>query len=236
MDQPTLALKHYGGTLEVQIGDAHRLYVNPAQEYPDRRPENADVIVSFLPPLPTATHDRILQEALSSTMIGFETYGTGETHYVLGDAIDRHWKAERARASEVAWKVPGTGAGITRLGTTPIEVGPHRITHRPLALRNRVYGAGFIIGDIAFSYASLTEPVHTQFALERSDCAVLVPGDDGLSKEALHHVLTHHEARWLYLAGFGLRKAELEALRSALPPEIADRVVARSGKWKLPAA
>lgn len=225
-----IALKPFGYTLEVQINEA-RLYINPVEDFADRRPENGEVILSFIP----AGADGEETE-LWRYMMGIDCYGTPTTHYFLNEPIHTHWKRELANAANVAYSTPGMGRGVHRIRDGRAEVGGCAVRFDELTHERNLYGVRVTAGDTRIAYLPMNPVFAAAFESEPADVVVLVMVRWTQHEEAIRRLITNHSAPYFYLGGVAPRKKEQQAFLASLSPEAAKRVVFKGSKWKVPAA
>jgi hypothetical protein len=227
MASPPIFFKTHGIALEMQIGD-HVCYFNPYEEYSDRRPENADAIISFVP---QAVTDLNVKSVTGGLLGGLDCFSRDDTQ-VLTD--------QRLRTCLQGTGPTDLAAKFLRRGR-PIdghifEWGDSLVGLTELKDNGGTYAVRMAIDDVEIDYFPVAPASVDAFLGQSSTCAVLVLTDWWKTDlEVLRRILSADRSTIYYIGSETFRKKDLDTLCTLVLPKIAEKIVCRKQKWAFPA-
>lgn len=218
--------KTHGIALEMQVGDLV-CYFNPCEEHSDRRPENADAIISFLPQAVTDLH---VKSVTGGLLGGIDCYSRDDTQ-ILTD--------QRLRTFLQGTGPTDLAAKVLRR-TKPIdgqvfEWGDALVGLTELKDSGGTYAVRMSIDDIEIDYFPVAPASVDAFLEQSSTCAVLVLTDWWKTDlEVLRRIVSAERSTIYYIGSETFRKKDLDTLCTLVLPKIAEKIICRKSKWTFP--
>jgi hypothetical protein len=225
MTTSNISLKFFGPTVEFQIED-QVVYINPFERNEDRKPENGDIILSFIRDGVTDLHMKI---DLSCQMSGLKCYGKPTTNYLVCDTLQRHWKDLdlRAPANE---GIPSKDK-IRPIDGNIIEFDDHMIATDLLRHEEVAHGVSLTIDDTEFHYFYVDPKYVDDFLNHTSSCAILVIDNWNTKKALIRKIVLADQSDRFYFVCDSMGKKDLKEFQAMLPKALNDKIVYKKSKW-----
>jgi len=225
MTTSKISLKFFGPTIEFQIDDKVA-YINPFERNEDRKPENGDLILSFIRDGVTDLHMKL---DLSCQMKGLKCYGKPKSSFFVCDSLSRHWKDLDMDAPENR-DFPSKDK-IRQINGNIVEFDDCMVATDLLSHNEVVHGVSLTVDDLEFHYFFVEKAYVEDFLNHTSSCAILVIDNWNAKKALVREIVLADQSERFYIACSTLGQKDIKEFQAILPKALGDKIIFKKSKW-----